>query len=441
MKRVFAVLFVLVFTGFAFANGVSLNSPGTRSIAMGGAYIAHVNDYSAPYWNPAGLMNLDGAQASFFLTDLIPMASYERSAYGIDAKAATNHYLAPNFSGIWTCKLYDKVHLGLSMIVPAGLGVEWDGADYLPFAGPVSITHPLLGTVSNPFVGTEFEWESKIAVMNFALSAAYRFGDKLNTGIALNYAYGTMLMKRGVDVMTFLTPGGVPTGGEDTMLDSQYEEESSGSGFGVGLGVQYMLNEKITLGASLRTPITVGFSGDATVKNSLAGTVADFSFDRDVTWPLWVGGGVAFKPMDKLLVAFDLQWSQWSESEDYLIAESDAGKDTLTLLWEDCMQIRFGGEYQMNDKLALRLGFYLDPAPGIPETQTILIPQSDYTVITLGAGYKVNEKITCDFAFEYLSGSEVEVTSTDAAEHGVAMEGIHNINIMVPSFAFTYKFK
>lgn|GEM_PF-897956 len=428
MKKLFSLLLLLVFASLVFANGVSLNSPGTRSISMGGAYIAHVNDYSAPYFNPAGLMNLDGMQFSFFLTDLIPSASYEFPTYGIDAKSVTNHYLAPNFAGIWTCKLYDKLHLGLSMIVPAGLGVEWEGSDFVPFAGPATVSG-----FPNLFAGSEFEWESKIAVMNFALSAAYRFGDKLNTGLALNYAYGTMTMKRGIDAVSNLSPTTMPPEG---YLDTQYDEESSGSGFGVGLGVQYMLNEKWTLGASLRTPITVGFSGDAKF-----GTTEQ-SFDRDVTWPLWVGGGVAFKPMDKLLLAADLQWSQWSESEDYLIAEYESGlEDSLTLLWEDALQIRFGAEYTLNEKVKLRGGFYIDPAPGIPETQTILIPQADYTVITLGAGYKFCDKLSGDFAFEYLMGSEIEVTAADAAVHDVGMQGKHNISIVVPSIALTYKFK
>lgn len=435
MKKFFTLLVVFAVAGAAFGNGVSLNSPGTRAISMGGAYIAHVNDYSAPYWNPAGLMKTEGMQASFFITDLIPSVSYQYDAYGIDAESVTNHNLAPNFSFLWTCMLRDDIRMGLSMIVPAGLGVEWEGDDFVAFAGPPTITHPLLGTVTNPFAGTTFDWEANIGVMNFALSAAKSFGDKLNAGVALNFAYGMMSMKRGIDVVNIMT-GGMPAAGEDTMLDTQYEEESSGIGFGLGLGVQYALNDKIDLGFSLRTPIKIGFSGDATF-----GTT-EMEFDRDISWPLWVGAGIAYQATEELKLAFDIQWSQWSETEDVLTAEYETGmEDDLILMWEDAVQIRFGAEYWMNEKLALRGGFYLDPAPGVPETQTILIPQADYNVIAGGFGYKMNEKLTFDFALEYLMGSEVEVTSADAAIYDVGMPGKHNIDIFVWSLAVNYMIK
>ncbi len=79
MKKTVTVLAIFALAGAAFGNGIALNSPGTRALAMGGAYISIADDYSAPYWNPAGLQNGDGMQATFFLTDIIPLAKYERS--------------------------------------------------------------------------------------------------------------------------------------------------------------------------------------------------------------------------------------------------------------------------------------------------------------------------------------------------------------------------
>ncbi len=38
---------------------------GPRAISMGGAFIAHSNDVSALYWNPAGIANLESNQAMF----------------------------------------------------------------------------------------------------------------------------------------------------------------------------------------------------------------------------------------------------------------------------------------------------------------------------------------------------------------------------------------
>ena len=436
MKKAFSILVVLIIAVSAFGNGVSLNSPGTRAIAMGGAMIAHSSDYSTPYWNPAGLMNTEGMQASFFLTDLVPMASYKFDTYGIDAEAVTNHNFVPNFSFLWTCMVNENMRMGFSMIVPAGLGVEWEGDDLLAFGGPSHLDPG--GLLANPFYGQSYDWMSHIGVLDFALSAAMKFGDKLNAGASLRMGYGMMEMQRGVDMVdiTPLAVGSNPVPGEDGMVDTQYKEESSGMGFGLGLGVQYALNEKTNLGLSIRTPMNIKFEGDATF-----GTT-ESAFEREISWPMWVGGGVSYQVNDDLLVGLDVQWSQWSETQDVLTAEyTDINQeDDLTLLWEDAIQIRVGAEYMLNEQLALRAGFYTDPAPGVEETQQILIPQADYVVVAGGCGYKVNDKISIDAALEYLIGSDVEVDPLTYMS-GVGMPGTHGINIFVWSLGATYTFK
>ena len=409
MKRALIFLTVLSFAAAAFGNGVSLNSPGTRAISMGGAYISHVSDYSAPYWNPAGLMNIEGMQASIFITDIIPLAAYKSAFYGVDAKAEVNHILAPNAAFLWTCKMHDKLRLGVSVIVPAGLGVEWKGDELKTLTG-----------------GEAMNWKSSIAVMNFSLSAAMKFGDKLNVGAAFHLVNGSMTMEKGIVLPTPVGP-------------AQYEEESSGWGFGAGIGVQYMLNEQFTLGLALRTPMKVPFSGDAKVTSNTLGILSDYDFDRDITWPLWAGGGVTFRPSEKWMVAAEAQWSQWSETQDYLIAEHDTQKDSIYLLWDDAVQIRFGGEYMLNEKVALRAGAYIDPAPGPAETQTILLPNTNFTGLCAGAGYKMN-KWSFDFGFEYILGEERQVAPYPTNDP-INMRGKHNLDILVFSGAVTYKFK
>jgi long-chain fatty acid transport protein len=408
---------------------------------MAGAVISNVGDYTSPYWNPAGLMNGEGMSATFFLTDIIPLSKYEYTDVGIDAEANANHYFAPNAAFLWNCKLAENLRMGLSFIVPAGLGVEWDGADFTAFGGPVE----LVPGVPNVFAGDILNWEAQIGVWNASLSSAYRFGDKFNVGGAFHFVGGSMEMKRGIDVMDVLTslqdpgiPAGTPIPGSDGMIDTQYDEESDGIGWGLGFGFQYMFNEKFTVGGMLRTRQTVGFEGNVTISNSAAGVLADYSFERDITWPLMAGGGITFRPTEKLLLAAEALWSQWSETQDYLIATHDSEKDTLTLLWDDAIQIRFGAEYMTSDQLTLRAGVYHDPAPGPDKTHTILIPQTDFLGITGGASYTVN-KLTFDAGLEYLFGTERDLKAEDLME-GVGMPGIHNLNIIAWSLGVTYKF-
>jgi len=429
VKNLLISLMVLGIAACAWGNGVSLNSPGTRALSMAGAVISNVSDYSVAYWNPAGLMNTEGISASFFLTDIIPLASYEYELAGVKADSKVNHYLAPNAAFLWTCKLNNKLRMGLSAIVPAGLGTEWDGEDFVAFAGPPFLDPPA-NTISNPYAGSTFDWESKIGVYNFSLSTAYRFSDKFNAGGAFHLVYGIMTMKRGIDAVNLLT--GSP--GKDGMVDTQYNEESSGWGYGFGFGLQYMLDDAWTLGASIRTKMKVGFSGDAEFGST------KYSFDRDITWPLWYGGGLSFKPSEKLLLAAEAQYWKWSETEEYLIAEYETiGKDSLTLKWNDAVQIRLGAEYQALENLALRCGFYVDPAPGPNKTQTILIPNTDFLGFTIGAGYTM-DRLSLDATVEYLKGNDRQIAESTIMP-GVGMAGVHKLNIWAPSIAVTYKFR
>jgi len=437
VKKVLSLFVLLVFASLAFANGVSLNSPGTRAISMGGAYIAHVNDYSTPYWNPGGLVNVSGMQATIFITDIIPSATYKYeyalAGINVNAKSKAQHLIAPNAAFLWKCMLYDKLHLGLSLIVPAGLGVEWDGKELADITG-----------------GTAYDWSSSIQVINISLSGAMKFGDKLNAGLAFHLVNGSMAMDKPAKAQVPSSP--------PTYVYAQYSETSDGWGYGLGFGAQYMLTEKLTLGAALRTKMTVKFEGEAENPLLAATGSTKSDFDRDITWPLWIGGGAAYKLNEKLLLAFDAQWSQWEETEEQLVAEYDNalwestlaanGNNTIHLNWKSQVQLRLGAEYLMNEKLALRAGFYLDPAPGPDETQTILIPNTDFTGLCFGFGYKINEKLSCDFGFEYLIGAEREIDPADVMlnplnpdpYNPLGMAGKHGLSIAVPSIAVTDKF-
>ena len=153
------------------------------------------------------------------------------------------------------------------------------------------------------------------------------------------------------------------------------------------------------------------------------------------------GLGISFKPMDKLTVNADVQFTQWSKVQEIEAVYDNpmwqalfAAGGKLDLKWDDAIQYRFGLEYAVSEKLALRAGYYYDPTPSPVETLSILLPEFTYNVVTAGFGYKT-EKISLDFCFEALMGKDVESPLA-----GGAMPGTHGMNILVPNIAFTYRF-
>lgn len=209
MKKLITALLMGI-TLSVFANGLSLNSIGTKAFGMGGAFVALADDPSAIHWNPAGMAGQKNA-VMLFMTDVIPMPVYKLDAYGIDAEGVSNHYISPNFMAVYN---YDKFAFGLGAYVPAGLGSEWDGADLTAFGGPAYFDPG--HTMANPYAGKEFDWMSKIAVFNIAPAVAYNFNDTFKLGATLNIFYGMFEMKRGEDMIDLFPT--IP--GPDQMLDT-----------------------------------------------------------------------------------------------------------------------------------------------------------------------------------------------------------------------------
>ena len=415
------VAILLLSAGTVLPNGLSLNSIGPKGFGMGGAFVGLANDYSALYWNPAGLTQMQKNFVGIFVTDVIPLGTYKFPTALIDAKTKTNHYIAPNLMGFYHFEFSENLTFGLGVYIPAGIGAEWDGND-----------------LKNINRGKVNEWMSKIAVVNISPAVAYKFSDQFSMGLALNIFYGMFDLKK----------PGVPDTASSAIPNYQYTESSNGLGYGVTMGMLFKPNSTFSIGLSVRTKIDVTMSG--TAKNpAMAGTGATESdFDRDVAWPLWIAGGVAYRPMDNMVVTFDVQFSQWSKSENefttkfdnarWMAALTPGDNNKFILRWKDATQVRLGVCYTVNENLDLRAGIYTDPAPAPVETYNILFSSIDYTAITLGAGYKI-ESFVIDLGIEYLFGMDREVKDLSPAIDK-RMPGTHGMDIAAWSLGVGYEF-
>ena len=49
------VVSVFFLNSTVLANGLNLNGFGAKAVAMGGAFVGLADDYTAVFWNPAGI--------------------------------------------------------------------------------------------------------------------------------------------------------------------------------------------------------------------------------------------------------------------------------------------------------------------------------------------------------------------------------------------------
>lgn len=84
--------FIVFLSSLAIANGLNLNSLGSRALAMGGAFVGLADDFSAIYWNPAGIAQFDKQYFGFYGTDIIPLPSEARLMFFSSKKKSIPHH-------------------------------------------------------------------------------------------------------------------------------------------------------------------------------------------------------------------------------------------------------------------------------------------------------------------------------------------------------------
>ena len=432
----FTLLAILGLSSLALANGLNLNSLGSRALSMGGAFVGLADDYSAIFWNPAGMAQFDKRYLGFYGTDVIPSGSYLLQVPApaglltvVDAKTQSKHYLSGLLA--YYQPINEYLVAGVGVYIPSGLGSSWDGNDFAGLSNNVA-----------------YEWESKIGLVTISPGVSYKINDMISVGATLNINYGMFSMKRWAGNTAIDQPVQVIDLG-------QYEMNLKGWGFGATAGVLVKASDMLSFGATIRTPNRVKFSGDASLSNvdllgfkesSEAETVSPH-----LTFPLWIAGGVAFRPLSGLTLTGDLQWTQWSTLDQIELKFIDpywslfmtaTGENKMHLEWKDALQIRFGAEYWLRENLAIRGGDYYDPTPTPDKTMNFLLPNYTFNVFTVGLGYTLNG-LVIDLGLEFLAGKGREVEYAKWLLDPVfanAQPGAYDMSIIVPNISISYKF-
>lgn len=407
----------------AFANGLNLNGIGTKAVTMGGAFVGLADDFSALYWNPAGIAFLTRPTFGFNLIDVMPSASYRVAVPGggIDAESPTKHYLGG--LGGWIQPVNDRLTVAVGISTPSGLGSAWEAADMAPLSGGLQT----------------IDWSSRIGVFNIAPTAAYKVSDSLSFGAQLNIYYGSFALNTYAGSIAFSAGRVVDLG--------QYEETLKGWGFGASLGALFKPVDTVSIGLAYRTASTIKYAGDATISmleyigyNPMSG------IERPVTLPAWMAAGVAVKPAAGLTITADVQHTNWKtldvldttyDDDFWELIMTASGNTEMKLFWENRTQIRVGAEYAVNPSWTIRAGYYNDPSPAPDRTMNILLPSFDFNALTFGAGRNIGD-LRLDFGAELLFGSERTIAPTP--ENITAMPGVYGMTIIVPHLSISYGF-
>ncbi len=458
----FFVLILILNNPVSASNGTQIGTVGARSTAMGSCFRGLADDWSALFFNPAGLTQLNGKWTIGISNGLImPRGSYTANDYfltafpfsGMDLNqvdATAQNFFVPSLGILY--KSSEKLTFGLGIYAPFGLGSEWDLINL-----PASY-----GNTTG--ISKDKESFSDHQVINIQPTIAYKISDKLSIGLGLSYIWGKMdldmvklTFNPAAASWAYLTAAFAQSGITLPALTlDQYrlvlENNLSGSGsaYGANVGIHYQADDKLSIGISLRYNSDLKLSGDNkqiiimhgdAAKYATLNAVPDAAYaseqdptgtatkqgllalfsgmnipttsdvTADLPLPITAGAGFAYKATDQLTFVADFSWTQWA-TWDVIEVEVE-GSDNLELEqdWKNTIEIGGGVEYVLSPKFALRAGYYTVGSPVPDETMSPTIPDPNRRhVITGGFGLNLG-KINFNLAGEYVIFSDKEVDS------------------------------
>jgi long-chain fatty acid transport protein len=415
--RVLAFLVVLLFAATsAMAAGFRLPEAGAKAMGMGFSFVAQADDPSAIYFNPAGIVQLEGQNVMIGgtyirengakFTGTTPL-TFNTGTGLFDIRSETQkdlNFFVPN--AYWTRKHSKNLAYGVGIFVPFGLGQEYENRQTSIFRNQVTNVE-IMTFVVNPTV-------------------AWRFNDAFAMGVGIDFMYGKATLERAGVVRL----GAAPL---DQVNIFQTELEGDGTAWGFNFGFLLTPSENWKFGASYRSqfkleiddadvdlsdidstiPFVPGAGGPFTAAQVFGGTSFHTEASTTINMPATLALGLAYV-RDRLTLEVDLDWTLWHNFQELVIDIRDNNgllPDTVTPEdWEDVIAIRVGGEYRVTDQFAVRLGIYFDESPVPDETMSPLLPDSDRFFYCAGAGYKVRNW-TFDLAYMYVDKDDRSVNN------------------------------
>lgn len=409
MRKSFTLLAVFtLLLSAAYAGGYQVGLHGQKQIGMGLIGTSLSLDASSMFYNPGGLSFMKPSYS--FAVGMSPIRSFTTfrknapSAYS----AMTDNPLGTPFYFYGAAKITDKLSAGLAVNTPYGNSLSW-GEDW---------------------DGRYLIQELSLRAIFFQPTLSYMINDMIGVGVGLVYATGTFDLTKALPVTGANGDGSVNLNGSTAEL-------------GFNAGVMVKPTEALSIGIDFRSKVMMDVEGaDATftVPASLAGNFpASNKVTTTLPLPANLDLGVSYQINEDLMIGVGLNYVFWSVY-DSLIFDFETNTPALPdsrnpRQYDNKLIVRLGGEYTINDKLAVRAGGYFDPSPVNEDFFSPETPSLNNLGLTLGLSYKPVEKLSIDLSFLYIMGMEGSRQYTPDN-----FGGTYESKVYIPGFGLTYNF-
>ena len=422
-------------------NGMNLEGYGPIATALGGASLAYDNGTAGVINNPAtlGLM-VEQARLDFNLGVLGPNIKVTSPAttpniFNVPANQKTASTAKAFFMPAmgYTRRSGNFVY-GLGVMGQGGMGCEYDANSWrglgfgLKNRTEVSVGRaivPLAYRVNDKLqiaATADFIWAGMDLKM--AMSGNQFFDLVMPTSQRFGRASGSIVQSFGQILSTLPAGTSVDYAYFDFANNSPFTGAARGYGYAGKVGLVYQPSKDLSLGLTYHTQTALNdmtASGDTLsfqlnipglgrLPQSLTGDFRIHNFQ----WPAMLGGGLAWHPAPRWMIAVDLREIFWkSVMQDFSLsftASSAAGNgpfagQTLNAVlfqdWDNQTVVQFGAAFEATDQLTLRCGGNFANNP-VPDTYlNCLFPAIVKSHLTAGFGWKFDARSSVDFSTTY----------------------------------------
>ena len=411
MKKKLLLLLIVLMSIPVFAGGYRVALQGARMLGMAHTGTAMFSNAEVLFFNPSASAYLDGEfQASFGMSLVMSKVKYQNPEYLWTAE--TNNPLGTPFYVYASFKQNENLYLGFALYTPFGSSLKWEDG----WAG----AH-LVNSIS-------------LKAIYFQPSLTWKINEYFSVSAGFIAAWGSVIYNK--DINRFLQDEkGNKT---DITLDA-----SGITGNGYVISATIRPANWISFGVNYRSKVLFNARyGKAEINDAPAYFPATKdAFAATLPMPAELSVGMAVKPLQKLSLALDVNYTYWSIYKSLDIDfKTQLPDNSMPKNWKNTFTARVGMEYEISEKLLIRAGYFKDQSP-IPATYfSPETPSTDSDNFTFGFTYNY-KKYAFDFAFLYVKGHE-RTDSYDYYKEGISaprFDGQYIYNALVPSFGFNIK--
>ncbi|MBM4175577.1 MAG: hypothetical protein FJ213_05305 [Ignavibacteria bacterium] len=412
-------------------DALRLSTPGigvgAKALGMGGAFTAISDDYSATYWNPAGLFQVKRMEfnaglsynnlkndASFFGTS----TNFENSSTSINNLGFVFPF--PTIRGSLVFGLgYNRTNNFNEAMAFSGFNSSNTSMiQTLLGKGDVSYLLYLTDSTGNftPINGRLHQEGSILASGNenrWVLSGTIEVAKDLAVGVSIDILGGTFEKNRDyseIDTKDYYGTG-VKTDPADSRTadfqEFQFNETLKWElgGFSAKAGFMYRFKDMLRFGAAIKFPSSFNIKEDYLVSGSAkfgTGFTPDISpalesnIEYEIITPYQFSAGISVT-RSFFTISGDINLTDYTQMEFKNLSASKTvqnNKDIKTL-FKSVMDYSVGGEFKvMNTGLKLRGGYMVRNSPFKNDPS-----EFNRKYITLGAGFHADESFAFDIAY------------------------------------------